>query len=382
MNELTKVKVRYAITALIIGFLAGWVFITMLSPGKAGNESETIKFAFLGGMTGDIAVYGVPMSDAVKLAIEEINSKGGIKGKNIELLIEDGKCAGKDAATAIQKLINVDKVNAVIGGLCSAETLAAAPIAEAAEMVMLSPSSTNPTIKNAGDFIFRNVPSDAGQGVEAATFMNEKGYKKIGVLSRNDEWGVALAEVFVNKAEELGIEIVAHEKVEPSATDAKTQITKIKNANPDAVYLPVFVAEGIIVLKQMKELGLNVPKVSADAVKDDSLTRDAGQAAEGLIFLLPGIPESPEFKAFAAAYKAKYGKEYAAYTSESYDAVKILAWACGNSDCSGKGIKEALYSMPEYKGASGTYAFDEFGEVMKGYDFFEVKNGEIVPFER
>ena len=137
------------------GVLLG--MLLLISACSAGQQEKTVKIGFLGALTGDVAVYGVPMSKAAKLAVDQVNAKGGIDGKQVELILEDGRCDAGLANTAMQKLATQDKVAGVIGGLCSSETLAAAPTAESAKVPMISASSTSPDITLAGDYIFQKA---------------------------------------------------------------------------------------------------------------------------------------------------------------------------------------------------------------------------------
>jgi len=338
-------------------------------------EKGEVVFGWLGPLTGGAATIGVPVKDAVELAVLEINANNVIPGKTLKMIYEDDSCDPKKSTTSTQKFVDVDKVAAIVGGLCSGTVLADAPIVEG-KVLMMSFSATNPKIKDAGDYIFRNVPSDNGQGTAAANLMQKLGYKKVGIIHIQNDYAVGLTDVFKGEAKKLGFEIVATETYNPDDTDFKTQIAKIKAKRPDALYMVSHPADAAIVLKQISELGFKVPIVGADASKDDAVISGAGKAAEGLIVTLPGVPKSPELEKFASAYKAKTGKEFSAYTPEAYDVVYILAKACAATDCTSTAMKDYLYGMGKYTGASGTYEFDKDGEVDKPYDYFVVKDGK------
>ncbi len=371
----------------VLAVIAVIALLTLLSactgkeePKVRKVEKEVVKVGFIGPFTGGVASIGVPDRDAAMLAEEEINKNNLVPGKQFKLVYEDEQCDPKQSATAVQKLIVQDKVRAVIGSLCSGATLADAPIAEQNKVLLLSYGATNRAIKDAGDYIFRNTPSDKFQAAEDARLLQKLGAKKVAIIHVNNDWGAGLKDDFTEAAKTIGLSVVATETYDPAATDFRTQLTKIKEAKPDMIYMPAYPADTGLVLKQMRELGIVQQVVGADASKDDAVIATAGNAAEGLIVTLPGVPKSPELEKFAAAFKAKYGKEYSAYTPEAYDAVYILAKACAATDCSSTAMKDYLYSMGEYKGASGTYAFDKDGEVQKGYDLFTVKDSKWVPY--
>ena len=339
-----------------------------------------VIFGWLGALTGSAASIGVPVKDAVALAVDEINANNLIPGKTLKVIYEDDACDPKKSATATQKLVGVDKVTAIVGGLCSGAVLADAPIAEENKVLMMSYSATNPKIKDAGNYIFRNVPSDNGQGVQAAGLVKALGAKKAAIIYGQNDWATGLMNVFTAEAAKLNLEIVATESYAPDATDFRTQLAKIKAAKTEALYMLSYPAETVLVLKQVSQAGLKIPIVGADGSKDDAVISGAGKAAEGLILTQPGVPKSPELEKFAAAFKAKYGKEFSVYTPEAYDVVYVFAKACAATDCTSTAMKDYLYTMGPYAGASGTYEFDKDGEVSKQYDYFQVKNGTWVPY--
>src|SRR3989338_615073 len=170
-------------------FLALTSLLTFLAAcASAGTGDGTIKIGFIGPLTGAAVSYGTDMLHAVQMRVEEVNAAGGINGRIVELVTEDGRCTGNDAASAAQKLIHVDKVVAVIGGACSSETLGAAPVAETAKVVQISPISSAPDIKDAGDFVFRTIPSDAKTGISTAAYIVEQGYRGVAMVSENTDY--------------------------------------------------------------------------------------------------------------------------------------------------------------------------------------------------
>lgn len=349
--------------------------------GAPAETQGDIVFGFSGGLTGSLATLFEPMRDAMLMPIEEKNAAGGIHGRQIKFVAEDDTCTPGGASTAAQKLVNADKAIAILGPGCSGSMFAAAPIYEEAGVLVLSASATNDKIRDLGDYIFRNVPPDGGQSAAAAQIVKDLGAEKVGILYLNNDWGVGLVKVFKETAEELGLEIVGEESFEQESADMKTQLTKLKESGMDLLYYPGYSADTIIVLKQLRELGIDVQVVGADGAKDDAVIEGAGNAAEGMIVTLPGVPDSPEKLAFAAKFKEKFGKEPSAYTYESYDASNILLKACEATDCTSAQMKDYLYAMGDYVGASGTYAFDANGEVEKTYDLFQVKDGVWAPYQ-
>jgi branched-chain amino acid transport system substrate-binding protein len=255
MNKTTQIIIGIIVAVII---LAGIWYGVSKKP-TAPTTKEPIKIGFIGPLSGDAASYGIPIKNAIALAVEEINNAGGINGRKIEIIYEDGKCNGKDAVNAAQKLINIDKVNIILGGMCSGELLAIAPITEPAKVLLLSPSASSPDITHAGDFIFRNNPSDADGGKALAKLVREK-YTKAAIISENTDYAQALARVFVEHFRSLGGEVVAQENFDPGVKDFRTILTKIKASNPEALVInPQTEIAGGLIVKQAREIGITIP---------------------------------------------------------------------------------------------------------------------------
>src|SRR3989338_7012272 len=233
MNNATKVIVWIVVLALVV-----WGIVALSK--KDGASSETIKIGFVGPLTGELANMGENTKAAVEIAVEEVNAAGGVLGKNVTVVYEDDLCTGAGGANAVSKLINTDKVVAVLGGLCSGATLGEAPISEAAKVPQISYCSTNPSISDAGDYIFRNVPSDLFQANFAAEHLIQKDMKNVAVLSVKNDWGEGLSKAFVAAFEKQGGTVVANEQFDPESKDLKAQLTTIKSKKPDAVYFAAY----------------------------------------------------------------------------------------------------------------------------------------------
>lgn len=346
------------------------------------TESETIRIGSQLPLTGDVATVGVPMRQGIELAVKEINADGGVDGKTLEVIFEDSKCDPKLAATATQKLISIDKVPAIVGDVCSSATLAAAPIAEEGKVVLISPSSTSPDVTDAGDYIFRNVASDAYQGVEAANLADKMGIDKLAILYENTDYGVGLKDVLVDEAEKRGVIIEGMETFEQRVDrDFRAQLTKIDASSAEAVYIIVVGEQGGLIMKQADELGMDVQLLGSEGLKDPEVIELAADAAEGLIITVPAENKDAKYQSFAAAYEEEFGEEPGVYVAESYDAVFTIKEAIESSDGSARGIKNALYKLGEWSGAAGTIEFDQNGDVVKPYDYLQVVDGDFEQYE-
>src|SRR3989338_3191373 len=303
MNNATKVIVWIVVLALVV-----WGIVALSK--KDGASSETIKIGFVGHLTGELANMGENTKAAVEIAVEEVNAAGGVLGKNIEVVYEDDVCTGATGANAVSKLINTDKVVAVLGGLCSGATLGEAPISEAAKVVQLSYCSTNPTISQAGDYIFRDVPSDLFQAKYAAEYLMKTGKTKVALLTIKNDWGDGLNKAFTNAFAAAGGTIVATESFNPDAKDFRTLFTQIKAKNPDAVYFASYTDRTIAGIKQARELGIKTTFFGADAWYDTKVWSELGTLGDGAMFTVVGTNSSNAFK---KAMKEKLGKDDLVY---------------------------------------------------------------------
>lgn len=378
-------KKQIWILILILAVIVAGVLIFSSQKPKQAGEKEVIKIGITNALTGEVAAYGSGMKKGFDLAVEEINNSGGIRGRKLELIYEDHKCDAKEAVTAINKLINFDKVPVIIDALCSSALLAEAPIAENTKTILLAASATNYKIADAGDYIFRIIASDAYQGKEIAKLANKMGYKKVAIFNINNDYGVGLKEVFVGEFIKLGGEIIIVESYEQDATDVRTQLARMKAKNPDAIFMPAHGPNTIaIILKQAKELGIDAQFFSTEGFKDESVLKVVGDTAEGVILTSPTQNLDEYYQSFKSAFTTKYGEgEIPIYTDYAYDAVKIIALAIKNAGkVESEAVKNELYKIKGYRGTTGEITFDEKGEIInKEYSVFTVKNSQFVPYE-
>jgi branched-chain amino acid transport system substrate-binding protein len=332
------------------------------------NEVETVKIGFISPLTGDAASYGESIKRGVDLAAADLRMS------NLEIIYEDSKCEGKEAVNAITKLIDVDKVQVVIGEACSGATLAAFPVAKDNKVVLISPASTSPKLSEAGAYFFRTVPSDALQGNFGAELVDNKGFSKLAILYSNEEYGIGFTDVLTSSFEELGGEVVASESFEQKATDVRTQITKIKAAEPDALYIiSNSPSAAVAALKQLNELELEVVVFGSEGLKSPDIIEGAGDAAEGLI-LTSVSSGTTDFK---ENHNDAYDLDPGPFAAQGYDALLAIAMAIEEGAVTGEDISKKLVGI-EFEGASGNIAFDKNGEISGNYDVFEVKEGEFV----
>jgi len=354
------VKIVVWLVVIIVVVAVG----TSLSRKSGDTGTGPIKIGFIGPLTGDAANVGQNSKASVSIAVEEINAAGGINDRQLEVIYEDGQCNGKTASNAANKLINVDKVPVILGGACSGETSAFTGASEQAKVVTLSYCSSVPTITEAGDYIFRDYPSDLYQGKFGAEYAyNTLGKKKVAILYVKSDWGVGIEKVFVDSFKALGGEIVAEEGYEQTSRDLRSQLTKIKATKPDLVYFLGYSDASIPGLKQAAELKLDVPMLGGDAWDDSKIFTEAGQAAEGIMFAVVNSPLNEEFK---TKMEEKVGSdEITVCSPNAYDATKILAEVIGKVGTDSTKIKDELYKVSYTGGVSSDkIEFDSNGDLV------------------
>ena len=368
-------KNKKILIPLILILLAVIIVGIITYPKK--KEPEVIKIGAILPLTGDAAQWGIPPRRGAELAIKKINEANFLNFK-LDLIVEDGKCSPKEAVSAFNKIITVDKVRLVMGEVCSGATLAIAPIAEKNGILLISPASTNPTISEAGDYIFRVIPSDALRGKVFAEYVFNKGYRRVGIIYINNEGGKGNRDSFKERFENLGGQIVIEETYKPGSTDMRAQLTKIKSISPEVVIAVSYPSDTYILMKQAKELELNIPLYfQTEAVEDSNVLREAGNAAEGVIYILPAPAEGEKTDEFIQEYEKVYGIKPELFAAEGYDIIWLIANAIkdtGKTDP--KSIKDYLYKVKNYQGASGIITFDENGDVLKPMAIKTIKDGK------
>jgi len=345
------------------------------------TTKEMIKIGAILPLTGEAAVWGENVKTGIELAKEEINKKGGINGRKIEVIYEDGQCDSKTGVSAAQKLITVDKVQVIIGEVCSSVTLAIAPIANQNKVVLITPASSADSISQAGEYIFRNYPRNSQFLDKISELIEKLNKKKIAILFVNNDYGVGLKDYALQKISKEKIVLVeGHDQKE---TDFRTTLTKLKSINPDAVILATYYEDGALILKQAKEMKINALFLGTDAFDDPKVVEIAKEAAEGLIFSAVKLEAGPKFSEFKKAYIEKYNKEPVFLSDFAYDTLNIIAEAIEKGNYKGEDIKNYLYSIKNFPGASNSISFDENGDLINpSFTLKTIKNGQFVPYEK
>lgn len=370
----------------ITGLVVLIVVILIIVFASRGNSNEPIKFGVATILTGDFAAAGENMVNATKLAVKEINDKGGINGRMIELSVEDSGCSSKDGLSAVQKLVNTQDIKYIVGGMCSNGTLAAAPVANQGKVVIMTPVTGGNNIDNAGEYIFRNANSDVLAGRDLAAAMLKMGYKNVGVIAEVTEYTLDIKKTFEDTIKNNGGTIVASEEFQPDTKDYRTLISKIRAAKPQALLvLSQLGTNAGQFIKQSRELGFNPPLFTDFTFATNETAKKIVGSFDGIYFADPSYAASDAatqlfFKAYEETYKIPSLIPF--HAAASYDIVMMYADAIkAVSDDSEKVKNWLIANVKNRKGLMGTFSFDEKGNSDLGFTMKVIKNGRPEPVQ-
>ncbi len=369
-------------TLSIVAVVAA-VCVALAFGACSGAESNTIKVGGIYPLSGAVAVYGVEAKNGVELAIEEINAAGGIDGKMIELIAEDDEGNPEKTVNAYKKLTAKDNVKMIIGSLTSGCTQAITSLAQAQKVLVVAPAATMESITDAGDYIFRVCFIDPFQGTVGAKFSAENlGKKRAAVLyDVGNDYSVGLYENFKIAFEAAGGTLVAEESYNTGDKDFNAQLTKIKNANPDVVYLPDYYSTVALIARQLRAQGITVPIVGADGW--GGITENAGDEVLNGFYSDHYAADSTDAKVieFVSKYRAKYDATPTAFAALGYDAMYVISDAIkAAGSTNGAKVRDALNNTSGSY-VTGNLTFDEKRNPTKSAVMLEIvqKDGVLTP---
>ncbi len=347
---------------------------------QSSGAAAPIRIGHFASLTGDTATFGRSTDNGIRMQIEEVNDRGGVLGRPLELVTEDDRSVTEEARTAAQKLLQRDQVVALLGEVASSRSLAAAPEAQRARVPMISPASTNPRVTEVGDYVFRACFIDPFQGAVMAKFARETlGAKRVAILfDFKQDYSVGLADFFRKTFQSMGGEIVADERYTSGDIEFRAQLTKIRATHPDAIFVPGYYTEAGLIAKQARELGITAPLLGGDGWDSTRTLEIGGAAVEGNFFSnhYAADSDSPLVQAFVKKYRAKYGEVPDAMAVLGYDAAGILVDALGRAGTTeGPKLRDAIAATKDYAGVSGTITMDAQRNARKDAVVIEIKDG-------
>jgi branched-chain amino acid transport system substrate-binding protein len=373
MNRNIFIGASAVVIILVVGY-----FVLNQKPKEANGAPITVGVATL--LTGDFAVLGENIVQTARLAADEVNKNGGINGRPLELVIEDSKLDSRSGVAAMQKLVNADGIRYIIGGMSSNGSVAAAPIANAAHAVDLTPVTGGKNVDEAGDYIFRIANSDVLAGRDLANAMLKMGYKNVGVVGAVTEYTIDIQKTFEKTITDQGGTIVVSEQFQPGTTDYRTMIAKVRAKNPQAVLvLSQLGTDAAYFVKQSREVGYNPPLFTDFTFATNGNVKQILGSLDGIYFTDPAYDaNNAKTKAFFALYKATYKTDPAIpfHAASTYDGVMMLAEALrAEGDDSAKVQQYLSTNIKNYHGLMGTYSLDAQGNSDLGFTVRVIKNG-------
>jgi branched-chain amino acid transport system substrate-binding protein len=348
----------------------------------AAPTGEPIKIGEYASLTGTTATFGQSTDHGIQIAVDEINKAGGILGRPVKVIVEDTQSKPETSKTAVLKLINQDHVVALLGEIASSRTLAAAPDAQRAKIPMITPGSTNPTVTEKGDYIFRICFIDPFQGLVMARFAAQELHaKRAAILTdiKND-YSVGLAKFFKEEFTRLGGTIVKEASYSEGDADFKAQLTSIKDAKPDILVVPGYYTEVGMVANQRKDLGMDVPMLGGDGWDSNKTLEIGGKAIEGSYFTNHYAADDPNpiVQDFIKKYKSLYHETPDAMAALGYDSMRVLGDAIkrAGSDNPTK-IRDAIAATKDYPAVTGNVTIDEKRNAKKAITVIQIKDGNF-----
>lgn len=353
------------------------------SRGESKGGEKTAKVGFINGVSGGVASYGLAEKEGLDLAVEEVNREGKI---HMEVEMVDTKGSVQQAVAAAQKMISARKV-LVIGPLISGEYKAVGPLFQKAKIPLLGAATTAEGLMDMGGYMFRNcVPESKNIPQTVKKTQALLGYKKVAILySHNNEHQVSAYKIFKKSLEEAGVEIVDTETFADKDTDFSAQLTRIQHANPDAVVVAGYYQEGGLILKKMRDMGMNQPVLGDNGFVSPELVKIAGPAADNVYVSSMWSPDrnSEATKEFVRNFKDKYGHDPDNFAACAYVSGKLAAKAMENAGTTtdSKKVRDALANIKNFESAVGPMTFNNSGDPEVDLVLLKIENGQYKAVE-
>ena len=369
-----------------ISYLLGRLFflgaVLAFGVSRAGAAAEPIHMGEFSSLSGREAGLGQYTHMGVQMAVEEINAAGGIDGRPLLVIVEDTQSKAGESATVVRKLITRDHVVAIIGEGASGRCLEGAPIAQRAGIPVVSPAATNPKVTEIGDCIFRVCFTDPFQGTVMAKFAHETlNVRRVGLLSDvASSYSVGLAGYFRRRCAIDGMEIVGEQKFSGGDKDYRAQLTAIKAARPDALFVPAYYGDAGLILLQARQLGLTIPVLGGDGFEAPELVQIAGAAADGAFFPVhfSTSDTSPRSRGFIERYTQRWQKAPTGVSALGYDALNLIADAIRRGkSAEPKAIRAALAATTAFEGITGRIDMDPERNARKPASIVRVEGGQF-----
>jgi len=289
--------------------------------------AEPVMIGVSGPLTGQNAQYGSQWKKGFDLALEEVNARGGVKGRPLQYVFEDSQADPRQTVAIAQKFVSDPKIVVEVGDFSSTASMAASPIYQRAGLVQFGFTNSHPNFTKGGDFIWSNSVSQADEQPRLAKYAADLGFKRLAVLYLNTDWGRQSQKIFSEAARSDGLDVVASEGYQPDEKDFRSTLVRVRDAKPDAVVLISYYADGALITRQIRTVGLTTPIVASGSIYSPKFIELAGAAANGVFTesnFFPG-DDRPEVQAFVMKFRAKYNEEPDDFNAVAYDTIILLA---------------------------------------------------------
>ena len=359
------------------------------------QAEDTIKIGALLAETGPASFLGAPEAKTLRMLVEDLNAKGGINGRPVELIIKDTGASPEKAVSFAKQLIDEEKVFAIIGPSTSGETMQIKNIAEEGKTLLLSCAAAEVIVNPVAKYVFKVAPSDRFAAEMIFHQMKKMGITKVGVLSSNTGFGKAGKEQLEKFAGDHGIQIAVNEVYDKAATDLTAEVTKLKAANVQALINWSIEPAQAIVIKNARQIGMTVPIFQSHGFANIQYARTAGAAAEGILFPASRLvvadalddkhPQKQVVMDYKKAYESRFKEDVSTFGGHGYDAFMILVRALKEGGRDREKVRTSIESMKGFVGTAGTFTFspaDHNGLDISAFAMLTVKDGKFVPVDK
>lgn len=350
--------------------------------GGAAGDGEILVGEY-GSMTGPQATFGQSTHNGIMMAVDEVNAAGGVNGRKIRVITEDDQSKQEEAANAVTKLISQNNVVAVLGEVASSNSLAAAPICQANKVPMITPSSTNAAVTQKGDYIFRMCFIDDYQGEALGNYVARdlKLNRAAVLVDVKSDYSTGLATVFEKAFTAQGGKIVAKQSYANGDSDFRSQLTTVKAANPQVLFVPGYYTDIGQIAIQAKDLGIQAPLVGGDGWESPKLIEIGGKSLEGSFYSNHYFVDdpTPQVREFVEKYAQRYGARPDSLAALGYDTARVLADALKRAGSTeGPALRDAIAATKNFPGVTGTITLGpDRNPIGKKLVVLEIKNGQV-----
>ncbi len=376
-------KKRIISIVILIALISSLVVIG----GCGKKEPKVYKIGVCVALTGDSGLWGQNARKGMQIVLDQVNFHKGINGEKLELVYEDNQGKPSQAVSAFKKLIDVNKVPMVLGGMLTSTTLAMAPLANNSKVVLMGISTSSPVTTKAGPYIYRVWPSDLYEGTIFAKWVFQHGYKKVGILYLHNDYGEGLKTSFEKEFILLGGTITRAETFTDLQKDFRSILEKVKNTNPDAIYIVGYYQNTALIVRQASQLRIKSLLLGTSSAENPELIEIAGKAAEGFIY--PVVNDfdlenlTVQQEKFYNEFEDRYGFAPGWDATHGADALKVAITCLKNGAISGEQIKNYIDKRRIFEGVTGEIVFDENGDpINKPIVIKIVRNGRFQRYRK